>query len=244
METLLATPGIFALLLGVVLLIVSVIGGELEIKEIKIPKLRKTSRIIISITGACLVGAGCLLSAGGVYLSYITQKAVSAPAAAQTAPQKIEIQIDSSKIGQQLPTDAAIPNVVRDAIVALIANSDQAEINAVYNQDKSYLTPYYAGDALTLMNTEVDNAVSSGNQVLDIYSQDKSYFAAFRQLDNSTYSIDACEYWSTDYYDANGQLVTSDPETLFPQTITIEDQNGQFYLTAITTYAGSVFCTR
>ena len=241
MDTLLAAPGIFALLLGVVLLIISVIGGELEIKEIKIPKLRKTGRIIISIAGIFLVSSGCLLSAGGVYLSFIAKQADSAP---QTAAQKIEIQIDSSKINQQLPTDTGIPNIVRDAIVALIANADQAEINAVYYKDKSYLSAYYAGDALALMETEVDNAINSSHAVLNIYAQDKSYFAAMRQLDISTYSIDACEYWSTDYYDANGQLVSSDPETLFPQTVTIEDQNGQFYLTAITTYTGSVFCTR
>ena len=241
MDTLLATPGIFILILGLVLLIISVVGGELEIKEFKIPKLRKTGRIIISVTGILLVSSGCLLSAGGMYLSYIAKKVDPVP---QSAAQKIEIQIASSKINQQLPTDAAIPAVVRDAIAALFADADQAEINAVYYKDKSYLTSSYAGDALSLMETEVDNAINSSNTVLNIYSQDKSYFAAIRQLDNATYSIDACEYWSTDYYDASGQLVTSDPEQLFPQTVTIEDQNGHFYLTAIATYSGNVFCTR
>ena len=67
MDTLLAAPGLFALLLGVVLLIISVVGGELEIKEFKIPKLRRNGRIIISITGIGMLAAGCLLSAGAIY---------------------------------------------------------------------------------------------------------------------------------------------------------------------------------
>ena len=245
METLLATPGLFALFLGVVLLIISVIGGELEIKEFKIPKLGKNSRIIISVTGLALIGGGCLLSAGGIYLTYLSKRGNSAQVTPQSAAQKIEIHIDTAKINQQLPTDASIPAVMRDAIATLFANADQAEINAVYYKDKSYLTSYYAGDALAQMENEVDNALSSSDTVLYVYNQEKSYFVAIRQLDSAHYSIDACEYWSTEYYDsANSALLTTDPEELFPQTVVIEDQNGKFYLTSITNYSGNVFCTK
>jgi hypothetical protein len=66
-----------------------------------------------------------------------------------------------------------------------------------------------------------------------------------RQLDSTTYTIDACEYWATDYYDgSSGALVTTDPEELEPQTVTIENQGGQFYLTSIGTYSSNVFCSR
>jgi hypothetical protein len=245
METLLSAPGIFALLLGVVLLLISLVGGELEIKEIKIPKLQKTARIIISITGLFLVGGGCLLSAGGVYLAIMSKNANAAKEVPQTAPQKIEIHIDSSKIDQQLPTAAGIPNDVRQSIVDLVVNADLAEINGVYYKDNSYLTPYYSGNALLQMEKEVANASATSEIILLDFIQDKSYYLNFRQLDSNTYSFDGCEYWVTYYYDGdNGNLITAEPEELNPQTITIEDQDGQYYVTAITNYTGSVFCDR
>lgn len=56
------TPNILLLILGGLLMLISIIGGGFEVKEIKIPKIGSWARILAGITGIILLIVGVELS--------------------------------------------------------------------------------------------------------------------------------------------------------------------------------------
>jgi hypothetical protein len=217
------------------------VGGGLEIKEIKIPRIDKTPRILTALLGILLMTCG-----GGIGLiSFIFQPSTQT----SIAPTEISATY-SPNIGYividkvQLPQETGISDETKKEAAMLIVNADKAEILANYYQDDSYLTPYYAGYALQQLQQNIESIKQSGYLVLDDLDLDKSYYVNMR-LENNVLSIDECEYWKTYFYNpSTGDLVSESEWTLVPQTISIELVGEQPYITAISFYQNNGFCTK
>lgn len=242
METILSySPGLIILLLGSFLLLAAIIGGGLEIKEIKIPKIEKTPRILTALMGIMLMACGGLV---GV-VSFISQTPSQTPLAPTAiygnyAPNTEYIVINKV----QLPQEADVPDDVKEAAATLIVSADKAEILANYYQDASYLNSYYAGYALQQMQQNIENIKQSGYIELDDLNVESSYYVNMN-FSNNVLTIDECEYWKTYFYDpTTGNLVYESEWTLVPQTINIELVGDQPYITSISFYQNQAFCTR
>jgi len=236
-------PSLVILLLGSFLLLTAIVGGGLEIKEIKIPKIEKTPRILTALLGMMLMTCGASVGFISLMSSFVLSpsQVVNAPTeiSQNYAPNTEYIVVD--KI--QLPQETGISDDVQKAAATLIVNANKAEILANFYQDDSYLKLYYAGYALQQMQQNIENIRQSGYIVLDDFNLENSYYVSMR-LNNNVLSIDECEYWKTYLYDpSTGDLVSESEWILVPQTISIELVGDQAYITAISFYQNNAFCT-
>jgi hypothetical protein len=236
-------PSLIILLLGSFLLLAAIVGGGLEIKEIKIPKIEKTPRILTALLGMLLMACG-----GVVGIFSFIYGPMSSPSQMANAPTEISVNhvpnieyIAVDKI--RLPQETGISNEVEQAAATLIVNADKAEILANYYQDDSYLQSYYAGYALQQMQQNIQDIRQSGYTELDDINLENSYYVSMR-LNNNVLTIDECEYWKTYFYDpGTGNLMSASEWTLVPQTISIELVGDQPYITSISFYQNNAFCT-
>jgi hypothetical protein len=238
-------PAMIILGVGVFLILVAIIGGGVEIKELKIPKIEKTGRILTGALGTLLMVAGFCV--GG--LAFILQPITANPTVTVPPTQISSGYNPASSINQAdvpLPTKQGISTEVQQAAAKLIVEADKAEIAANYYQDDSYLMNYYAGDALQRMQQNIQTIKQSGYIEIDSLNLDQSYYTDMRMMANgSVLAIDECEYWKSYYYDPQTKaLITETPQQLIPQTINIEFVGDNPKITSIAYYNNNAFCTR
>ena len=244
METILSYgPSLIILLLGSFLLLAAIVGGGLEIKEIKIPRIEKTPRILTALLGMLLMVCGAFVGIisfmSPLFLSPSPMASVPTEIPANYAPNTEYIVVDKVR----LPQETGISDDVQNAAAALIVNADKAEILANYYQDDSYLKSYYAGYALQQMQQNIENIKQSKYIELDDLDLENSYYVGMH-LNNNVLTIDECEYWKTYLYDpGTGNLAGESEWILVPQTISIELVGDQPYITAISFYQNNAFCT-
>jgi hypothetical protein len=97
------------------------------------------------------------------------------------------------------------------------------------------------------MLNDLTNDLASLNQQglvsiseIDYY---QSYINDIRTINDSQLEVDTCEVWSTSTYrQSDGQLVDSTDPTLLPQTITIQQQNGNWFITNVNFLDAPAFC--
>jgi hypothetical protein len=237
-------PSLVILVLGIFLLLIAIVGGGLEIKEIKIPKIERTPRVLTALLGGMLMVCGASVGA----ISFMSSFLSSSPEA-MSAPTQISgnytpnIQyIEANKI--QLPAEPGISEDVQKEVAALIVDADKAEILANFYQNDAYLTSYYAGYALQQMQQNIEMIRQSGYIELDDLDLGSSYYVKM-YLNNNVLLIDECEYWKTYLYDpSTGELLNETEWTIVPQTISIELIGDQPYITTISFYQNNAFCTK
>ena len=237
-------PSLVILVLGIFLLLVAIVGGGLEIKEIKIPKIERTPRVLTALLGGGLMICGASVGAISFMSSLLSpsSQAVSAPTqiSGNYTPNTQYIQADQI----QLPQEPGISEDVQKGAATLIVNADKAEILANFYQNDSYLTSYYAGYALQQMQQNIETIRQSGYVELDDIDLGRSYYVNM-YLNNNVLLIDECEYWKIYLYDpATGELVKESDWTLIPQTIGIELVGNQVYITTISFYQNNAFCSK
>jgi hypothetical protein len=237
-------PSLVILVLGIFLLLVAIVGGGLEIKEIKIPKIERTPRVLTALLGGTLMICGASVGVISFMSSLLSSSSQALGAPTQISgnytPNTQYIVVD--KI--QLPQEPGISEDVQKAAAALIVNADKAEILANFYQNDSYLASYYAGYALQQMQQNIEMIRQSGYVELDDIDIGRSYYVNM-YLNNNVLLIDECEYWKIYLYDpATGELVQESDWTLIPQTIGIELVGDQPYITTISFYQNNAFCTK
>lgn len=231
-------PSLVILLLGIFLLLAAIVGGGLEIKEIKIPKIEKTPRILTAILGIMLMTCGASVGA----ISFMSTLTANAPLdiSGNYAPNTDNIEVGKIR----LPQEAGLSEDVQKAVAALIVEADKAEIVANFYQDDSYLKSYYSGYALQQLQQNIEDIRQSGYIVVEDLDLDDSYYVSM-DLNNNVLSIDECEYWKIYLYDPSTRNLVNEGEwTLVPQTISIELVGDQLYITAISFYQNNAFCTQ
>lgn len=121
-------PSLVILLLGSFLLLAAIVGGGLEIKEIKIPKIEKTPRILTAILGMMLMTCGASVG----FISLMSPLLLT-PSQTTGAPAEISENYSPNieyivveKI--QLPQETGISEEAQQAAAALIVNANKAQI--------------------------------------------------------------------------------------------------------------------
>ena len=66
-----------------------------------------------------------------------------------------------------------------------------------------------------------------------------------RVIDNTHLEVDTCEVWSdTTYRLSDNEPVDSTDPTLIPQTITIQEQSSNWFITSVQFYDAPAFCSQ
>lgn len=247
-----AMPALIILAMGVLLILVAIVGGGLEVKEFKIPKIEKTGRILTASLGTILMVAGFCIGA------YSTVTSLAAPAPTSTT--ELLTPVPTTK--PQMPSDSPdtslittaniriesseISSDVQRAAAELIVAADKAEIYAEFYQDDSYLKQYYAGDAFQRIQQNIEMIRNSGYIVVSDLDVKNSYYMDMKLIGNgSVLAVDECEYWKTYMFDPQTKaLVTETTWQLIPQTINIEFVGDNAKITSISFYQGNAFCTQ
>jgi hypothetical protein len=127
------------------------------------------------------------------------------------------------------------------AVESFLTTAVVAEIAAYQYGDAAYATMFY-GDALQSIQNEIMDLNSRGLLLDAQFDYENSYLDDIRLAQNRI-EVDSCEYWANDYYNREtGEWLGSEPVTLVPQTITIEQLSGSFYITSISFHTGQAFC--
>ena len=234
-------PSFILFLLGIFLVLSAIVGGGLEIKEIKLPKIEKWPRFFTAVLGVTLTLSGACV---GIFEFLMFLPPTTPPAPPTQISRSFTPATDYfQKETIQLPQDQVIPEDIEEEVAKLIVEADEAEILANFYQDDSYLQAYYRGDALLRLQQDVMNIKESGYIRLDNIDLENSYYVNMR-LNSDVLSVDECEYWQTNIYDlSTGDLLEEGEWMLVPQTINIELVGELAYITTISFYQGEAFCT-
>ena len=90
---------------------------------------------------------------------------------------------------------------------------------------------------------EIDSLNRQGLISISEIDYYESYIHDIRVINNARIEVDTCEVWSTyTYSQADGQLLDSAGPALTPQTVTIEQLDGSWYITTVDFFDPPAFC--
>jgi hypothetical protein len=123
----------------------------------------------------------------------------------------------------------------RRLIMTFVINADDAEINALRNDNPRLAAQYYSGQPYqTLAESITENLTRNTFQVSQLDTS-QSYIKSIHYDQNrATISVDAIEAWSSSLYDLQTGIRTyTTPTHLVPQTLTIEKTTDGWFITDV-----------
>lgn len=140
---------------------------------------------------------------------------------------------------QQADVSPELENDVSDFLTEAI----ELQIEAYQRGDASIASPIMAGDILQNLTDEINSLNSQGLVSISEIDYYESYINNIRVINNARLEVDTCEVWTTAVYRlSDGQLTSSDGPTLLPQTITIQQSNAGWFITAVQFFDAPSFC--
>jgi hypothetical protein len=141
------------------------------------------------------------------------------------------------------PEQPDVSSDLESQVSDFLTHAIEAQIEAYQKGDASMAASVLAGQALSDTAADIDSLNQQGlvsNSEIDYY---QSYINDIRTINNSQLEVDTCEVWTTNTYQtSDGQLVDSTGPDLLPQTITIQQQNGNWYITNVAFFDAPAFC--
>jgi hypothetical protein len=142
------------------------------------------------------------------------------------------------------PEQSDVPADLESHVSDFLTQAIEAQMEAYRNGDASIASSTMTGPMLDNLSAEIDSLNQEGLVAVSEIDYYKSYIHDIRTIDNSHLEVDTCEVWTTDTYrQADGQFVDSTGPDLIPQTITIEQINGRWYITTVEFFDAPAFCS-
>lgn len=155
---------------------------------------------------------------------------VSGELLAVTDPIKFTVQHDIGAAEPWVGMDGSVSKDLK-MVVAFVSAASEAEINALYYLDPSYLTEFYAGAALQLVEEDIDMLMTQGLYMDAYFDAERSYIRSIEQVGSSSVDVEYCEYWQNTFYDGNtSKVVDTLPIAATPQRITLEVIGDKLYI--------------
>ena len=132
----------------------------------------------------------------------------------------------------------------RSFALNFLTKAIEAEMESYRLVDVSYAAQYYAGSLLRNVQAYVDNLSDQGQHLIAGFDWAWWGFPDVRVISDTKIEVDDCEKWSHDYYRADtGVLVSSEPESTLPQTLTLERLATGWFVTGVVFYDPPHFCS-
>jgi hypothetical protein len=142
-----------------------------------------------------------------------------------------------------MPEQPDVPADLEQQISDFLTRAIELQIEAYQKGDPAIASSVLAGQPLSDLETDIGSLNQQGFVSLSDIDYYQSYIHDIRVINDSQIDVDTCEVWTTQTYrQSDGQLVDSTDPTLLPQTITIQKQNGSWFITNVTFLDAPAFC--
>ena len=143
------------------------------------------------------------------------------------------------------PEQADVPADLEDQVSEFLTRAIELEIEAYRSNDASIASSIMAGPVLESLAAEINSLQQQGLISISEIDYYGSYIHDIRVANNALIEVDTCEVWTTNTYRvADSQLVDSQGPSLLPQTITIEQQSGSWFITNVEFFDAPAFCNQ
>ncbi len=110
----------------------------------------------------------------------------------------------------------------------------ELQIEAYQNGDASIASSIMTGPILDSLAAEINSLNQQGLVSISEIDYYESYINDIRVVNDARIEVDTCEVWTTNTYRlSDSQLVDSQGPSLLPQTITIEQLDGNWFITTV-----------
>jgi hypothetical protein len=142
------------------------------------------------------------------------------------------------------PEQADISPQLEEDVSEFLTNAIELEIEAYQNESPDIAASVMTGDVLANLQNNIASLSQQGLVMVSEIDYYESYINDIRVVNNAQLEVDTCEVWTNNTYDrSTGELVASDGPALIPQTITIEQIDSNWFITAVQFYDAPAFCT-
>ena len=142
------------------------------------------------------------------------------------------------------PKQSDVPADLETQVSEFLTRAIELQIEAYRDNDASIASAIMTGPILESLAAEIDSLKQQGLVELSEIDYYESYIHDIRLVNNALIEVDTCEVWTTNTYRlSDSQLVDSQGPSLLPQTITIEKQNGSWFITTVDFLNAPAFCS-
>jgi hypothetical protein len=143
------------------------------------------------------------------------------------------------------PEQADVPEDLENQVSEFLTRAIELQIEAYRNNDASIASSIMSGPLLEGLTAEINSLRQQGLISISEIDYYESYINDIRVVNNALIEVDTCEVWTTHTYrQSDGQLLESTGPDLLPQTITIEQLNGDWFITNVEFFDAPAFCNQ
>ena len=142
------------------------------------------------------------------------------------------------------PEQADVPQELEDQISEFLTRAIELQIEAYQTGDASAASSIMTGSILENLMADIDSLNAQGLASLSEIDYYESYIHDIRVISDTQIEVDTCEVWTTSLYRrSDGELIESGEPALLPQTITIQQLDGSWFITAVNFQSAPAFCS-
>jgi hypothetical protein len=142
------------------------------------------------------------------------------------------------------PEQPDVPADLEDQVSEFLTRAIELQIEAYRTGDASVAASIMTGPILEDLAAEINSLNQQGLISISEIDYYESFIHDIRLVDNGRIEVDTCEVWSTyTYRQADGQLLESTGPSLIPQTVTIEQLDGSWFITTVDFFDPPAFCS-
>jgi hypothetical protein len=142
------------------------------------------------------------------------------------------------------PEQPDVPEDLEQQVSDFLTRAIELQIEAYRNNDSSIASSIMAGQVLENLAADINSMSQQGLVSLSEIDYYQSYINDIRVISNAQIEVDTCEVWTTNIVrQSDGQLVDSQGPDLLPQTLTIEQLNGDWFITNVEFFDPPAFCS-
>lgn len=143
------------------------------------------------------------------------------------------------------PEQADVPEDLENQVSEFLTRAIELQIEAYRNNDASIASSIMSGPILEGLTAEINSLQQQGLISISEIDYYESYMNDIRVVNDARIEVDTCEVWTTHTYrQSDGQLLESTGPELLPQTITIEQLNGDWFITNVEFFDAPAFCNQ
>jgi hypothetical protein len=142
------------------------------------------------------------------------------------------------------PEQPDVPADLENQVSEFLTRAIELQIEAYRNGDPSIVSSIMSGPIYESLAAEIESLNQQDLVSVSEIDYYQSYVKDIRVISNTHLEVDTCEVWTTNTYRrSDGQPVESNGPSLLPQTATIEQLDGGWFITNVEFFDAPAFCS-
>ena len=142
------------------------------------------------------------------------------------------------------PEQADVPEDLENEISDFLTQAIELQIEAYRRGDASVASSIMAGAVFEDLRADIESLNAQGLASISEIDYYDSYINDIRVLSDTQIEVDTCEVWTTSIYRrSDGEPIESGEPTLLPQTVTIQQLDGGWFITGVNFLSAPAFCS-